>query len=804
MFSTNFGSLTFFIQKYLISLYSNEKSGDNANENSDCTLEDAQDTNHSAVARDQQPESTSLSLSALSEPFQPKEYTFPVRIFGKDKAGKELKRSFQTSWFSKYKWLHYEAKEDAAFCFVCIKATAENMVTCTKAEKVFTEQGFINWKKALEKGKGFDKHEQSEAHKDATDRYIVIPKTTGDIGEIISESHSKEKYRNRQILLKILETIKFLGRQSLPFRGNWDKDSKCEENSNFYQLLKLRCGADFDLEDWFNRKQRKYTSPEIQNEIIKIMALNIQRQISAKIQDAVYYSIMADETDVSNKEQIVICIRWVDNNLVAHEDFIGLHPLHRTDANTITNLLKDILLRLNLCIDNARGQCYDGAAAMAGAKSGVATRFKEMNEKCLYTHCYGHALNLAVGDSIKKVSCLSDTFCAASEICKLVKKSLQRNTKLHELRETSANSAKSVHAFCPRRWTVRGEVLESIVENHDELMDLWDWSLSVVKDTEMKGRIIGAKSNMTSFEFLFGCSLGKLILKQTDNLSRTLQDPTLSAAQGQSVAKDVVTTLEKDRNNESFELFWRRLKLKREALEIQAPKLPRKRKMPDWFGTEGNPVNTHHFPDSPKDRYRQFYYQAFDYTIQSIKSRFSQTDYKKYSLLQQLLLKAANGDDWAEEFQSVCSFYTTDFKKSLLSSQLEILPASLRVENAISITELIAKFQSLDPARKVLLSEVLKVFKILLVMPATNAVSERSFSALKRVKTYLRATTTDNRFNNLIVLHIHKHFTDNLDMVAVANEFCGNKVERKERFGIFSKNDIISERKEFRDTSTQT
>ena len=98
----------------------------------------------------------------------------------------------------------------------------------------------------------------------------------------------------------------------------------------------------------------------------------------------------------------------------------------------------------------------------------------------------------------------------------------------------------------------------------------------------------------------------------------------------------------------------------------------------------------------------------------------------------------------------------------------------------------------------------LKVFKILLVMPATNAVSERSFSALKRVKTYLRATTTDNRFNNLMVLHIHKHFTDKLDMVAVANEFCGNKVERKERVGIFSKSDIISERKEFRDTSTQT
>ena len=62
----------------------------------------------------------------------------------------------------------------------------------------------------------------------------------------------------------------FIARQSLPIRGNWDKDSKCEENSNFYQLLKLRCGADFEIEDWLKRKQRKYTSPDIQNEMIKV------------------------------------------------------------------------------------------------------------------------------------------------------------------------------------------------------------------------------------------------------------------------------------------------------------------------------------------------------------------------------------------------------------------------------------------------------------------------------------------------------------------------------------------------------
>ena len=53
---------------------------------------------------------------------------------------------------------------------------------------------------------------------------------------------------------------------------------------------------------------------------------------------------MADETaDVSNKEQLVICIRWVDDGLTAHEDFIGMHPIERTTADVIVRVLKVII-----------------------------------------------------------------------------------------------------------------------------------------------------------------------------------------------------------------------------------------------------------------------------------------------------------------------------------------------------------------------------------------------------------------------------------------------------------------------------
>ena len=137
-----------------------------------------------------------------------------------------------------------------------------------------------------------------------------------------------------------------------------------EENSNFHQLLKLRAQENPEIIEWLRKRDNKNTSPAIQNE----------GQISANIQNATFFTIMADETaDDSNKEQLVICIQWVDDCFVIHEDFIGMHPLERTTAHQVVAILKNALLRMNLNIQRARGQCSDGAATMAGEKTGVAT-----------------------------------------------------------------------------------------------------------------------------------------------------------------------------------------------------------------------------------------------------------------------------------------------------------------------------------------------------------------------------------------------------------------------------------------------
>ena len=57
-------------------------------------------------------------------------------------------------------------------------------------------------------------------------------------------------------------------------------------------------------------------------------------------------------------------------------------------------------------------------------------------------------------------------------------------------------------------------------------------ALEVARDTESKARIQGVSAQMNTFQFPFGTMLGEMVLRYTDNLSRSLQEKVCSAAEG--------------------------------------------------------------------------------------------------------------------------------------------------------------------------------------------------------------------------------------------------------------------------------
>lgn len=724
-------------------------------------------------------------------PHQPKNFKFPRRSFGKANVST---RPFQENWFSDHRWIHYDESNDKAFCYVCIKAYKNGCISNNNLEPRFISEGYTNWKEATRTGRGFPGHENSNCHKEAVERTVSLPKCTENIGESLSAIHAAEKAVARQALLKILSNVRVLSRQALPLRG----DKKDEPNSNFIQMYKLRAEDHPFLLDWMKRKGDKYMSADIQNEMMKIMALRILREIAGNIGSAEFFTIMADEaTDVANVSQLVLCIRWVDDELNTYEDFIGLHSLDEMNANMIVRVIKDVLLRMNISLQKCRGQCYDGCSTMTGEKSGVAKQIKDIQPKALFTHCFTHALNLAVGDCIKASRLMKNALGTAYEVTKLVKKSPKRDAKLKELKNnidknSDEGSTTNITLLCPTRWTVRAKSLRSIIDNFEDLMTLWEWSLDNCNVSDITARVRGVKKSMKSFDYFFGSNLGELILGHSDNLSKTLQNPKLSAVEGRGIAMATVETLKKLREDASFDLFWSKVLKHGKQLGVKDPKQPRQKNQPktltDYVGY-GPTREVEH--DTVKDLYRRHYYTAFDSVINCIEARFNQNDFRIYASSEQVLLKAATGKDYESELKDVLQFYTSDIDEMSLRSQLQTFSTNFQStsQGTVNFKDIVSYLQGLSTGMKSLLSEVLRFTKLILVAGATNATSERSFSAMRRAKSYLQSTMGQVRLNNIMVLHVHKELTDKLNLVDVANDFVQGSEHRLSFFGTFQEVD---------------
>ena len=165
--------------------------------------------------------------------------------------------------------------------------------------------------------------------------------------------------------------------------------------------------------------------------------------------------------------------------------------------------------------------------------------------------------------------------------------------------------------------------------------------------------------------------------------------------------------------------------------------------------------------------------------INAITDRFNQPGFRIYAHLESLLLKSISRGPVEDHLDAIKHTYTSDFCYPSLQIQLQTFEANygenLRAGNGqVTLKDIIATLLNLTIDEKLLFSELCKLIKMIIVLPATIATSERSFSAMRRVKSYLRSTMNQDRLNFLMVLHIHAHLTDKINLVEVANEFVSN------------------------------
>ena len=172
---------------------------------------------------------------------------------------------------------------------------------------------------------------------------------------------------NREMLKWDLKTIELC--ECIAFRGHRENVASNEKNcGNFLAILKLLAQTNDDLQNHLTSSVAKNAtclSPKIQNEIINIIVYDIlQADLINEIKEAKFFSILADEVESHQVEQLPICIRFVDKNNNIGEEFLERGRCEQLSGKVIATKIIRVLENSNLNIKSCRGQGYDGASNM--------------------------------------------------------------------------------------------------------------------------------------------------------------------------------------------------------------------------------------------------------------------------------------------------------------------------------------------------------------------------------------------------------------------------------------------------------
>ncbi len=407
-------------------------------------------------------------------------------------------------------------------------------------------------------------------------------------------------------------------------------------------------------------KGNKYQSPEIINEIIEIMAHTALHSLLADVNSSPWFSLMADETrDISNREQLVICLRWVSEKYEVFEDMVGLIQLENTTAECIYMSLKDCLLRLGISFEKCRGQAYDGARNFQGHINGVAKRFLNDNSTAIPVHCLAHCVNL----SLQEVACCSKSIKGglntAMDIIQLIKYSPKRQITFEIVQEQKEFPITSgIRTLCPTRWIVCTGAIQAIINNYAALQETMELSSHGTDDCSRRAG--GMLALMDKFSTYFGLKLSVLVFSITEQMSMHLQKKETKVEDGYYMVDICIKALERLCTDQSFHNFFESVKT--EAAErCDEPVLPRQQQIPKQIDDGAS----QHVYITVEDYYRKEYFEVIDAIKGSLEDRFLQENFLFVRKIETLLIDSANGKEVVVP-QDICTMYQKDidFRKT--------------------------------------------------------------------------------------------------------------------------------------------
>ena len=196
----------------------------------------------------------------------------------------------------------------------------------------------------------------------------------------------EEKKQNRELIKKLIRSLYFLVKHHIP------------HTTTFEGLITLQIeNRDIKLKTHRENCPRNatYESYATVIDLLACISKVLEDDLLTSFKTSYYFSLMADEsTDVSSKEELSVCARWLENNKPV-EHFLGIMQAKETAAEAITSDLCNFLDSKSVDLKKMRGLGFDGASTMSGCRTGVQTRLRLHSPSAVYVHCRCHQLQLA-------------------------------------------------------------------------------------------------------------------------------------------------------------------------------------------------------------------------------------------------------------------------------------------------------------------------------------------------------------------------------------------------------------------------
>ena len=707
-------------------------------------------------------------------------------VFVPDKSFKFLKdkdnRNFRHVWLEMFPWLCYSPGKKGAFCLQCTLFGMKVPNRTNKATNLIsTAQN--HWSDSVHT---FKKHQSKSAlHKHTS---LILTQFLSDasgktqlIDQIINSARKKKLEKNRKVLVPIVDTVIFCGRRGITFRGHRDDfkyhpevgEYSTGQVGNFVKLLNYRVrSGDKLLEEHLRGcpKNASYISKTTQNELISCCGGFISEKIISEVKRNKFFTIICDEaSDSSNKEQMSMVLRFVDDNFNIREDFINF--IHCKEGLTGANLASIILKSLeehSLEIQNCRGQCYDGAGAVSGKVNGCSAHILRLNEKALYTHCFSHRLNLVVCTSCAVVS-VRNTLDHIKDISYFFNLSQPRQQCLEKIiNEICPDTKKTkLKDVCRTRWLERIDGLDTFEELFVAIVNTFEDMTSNIKcnrDTSTKASAF--LKLVTSFDFIVPMVLTRNVFDMTLDVTQMLQSRNNDILD----AVHMVNTLKNHFSSVRLQIDKYHAKWYKIALAL-AEEVNVKESKPRTCRHQTNRANT------PADDVSEYFKRnvtipLVDHVNTQLAQRFdtSLTAYHGLVIIPTKMIFCIQREQegcaklpWRQQMQTFARFYEDDLPNPLS------LDAELDLWETYWVTYTGCHPNSVGQTLKAMPHGVFPnievALRILATLPVTSCECERSFSALRRLKDYSRSTMLENRLNGLALMYVHKEILPDIEEV---------------------------------------